>query len=86
MQRAAQRIRNDAGPTIGAIVANIVLGLVIGSAFYNLPETTDGVQQRAVVIFFSLIVNSFSPAYEVNYYSIITNESTRAYQALNRSL
>ncbi|VUC23836.1 unnamed protein product [Clonostachys rosea] len=65
MQRAAQRIRNDAGPTIGAIVANIILGLVIGSAFYNLPETTDGVQQRAVVIFFSLIVNSFSPAYEI---------------------
>lgn len=65
MGRAVQRIQNEIGPTLGAIIANMVLGLVVGSAFYNLPNTTDSFQQRAVVIFFSLIVNSFSPAYEV---------------------
>lgn len=65
VQRALQQMRNEIGPPVGSVIANGILGLVIGSAFYNLAETTDSFDQRAVVIFFSLIVNSFLPAYEV---------------------
>ncbi|KAI1750671.1 ABC transporter-like protein [Xylaria castorea] len=65
MRRAFQRMHNAIDVTIGSIVANVVLGLVVGSAFYNLDETTENLQQRAVLIFFALVVNSFATAYEI---------------------
>ncbi|KAH8893926.1 ABC transporter-like protein [Thozetella sp. PMI_491] len=64
-QRALQRIRNEVGATIGAVIANGILGLVVGSAFYSLPDSTDSLDQRAMLIFFALVVNSFAPAYEI---------------------
>lgn len=65
LRRGAQRLRNVPGPVIGGIFANAILALVVGSVYYNLPMTSDSMDKRAVLIFFSLLVTAFSPAFEV---------------------
>lgn len=66
LTRALQRLRNTPAPSISAVVANSVLGLIIGSVFYNLGETTDDLQSRTILLFFALMVNAFAPAFEVS--------------------
>ncbi|KAI1770956.1 ABC-2 type transporter-domain-containing protein [Hypoxylon cercidicola] len=65
LQRGFQRLRNQPAPAIGAVFAHAILALVVGSVYYNLPDTSDGMDKRAVLIFFSLLVTAFSPAFEV---------------------
>ncbi len=38
----------------------------MGSVFYNLNDTTTDMDKRATLIFFALMVNAFSPAFEVS--------------------
>ncbi|KAI0014558.1 ABC drug exporter AbcA [Xylariomycetidae sp. FL0641] len=66
IRRAFQRLRNNLGPSLSAIIANSILGLIVGSAFYNLNGTTDSLQPRATFIFFVLLLNAFAPAFEVS--------------------
>lgn len=66
LKRALQRLRNTPAPSISAVVANSILGLIIGSVFYNLGETTDDLQSRTILLFFALMVNAFAPAFEVS--------------------
>jgi hypothetical protein len=47
-------------------VANAVLALVLASVFYNLPITSDSMDRRSVLIFFSLMLTAFMPAFEVS--------------------
>ncbi|KAI5861019.1 ABC drug exporter AbcA [Durotheca rogersii] len=65
-RRALQRLSNAKAPAISAVVANTILGLIVGSVFYGLEETTDSLQQRSIVVFFALMINAFAPAYEVS--------------------
>lgn len=65
LQRCAQRLRNLPGPVIGGIFANAILALVVGSVYYDLSMTSDSMDRRAILIFFSLLVTAFSPAFEV---------------------
>ena len=65
LNRGCLRIRNNYVPVVSGIVANAILALIVGSAFYNLPETSDSIDRRAVLIFFSLIINACTPAFEV---------------------
>ncbi|KAK8085188.1 ABC multidrug transporter [Apiospora hydei] len=65
LQRGAQRLRNQPGPVIGSVVANAILALIVGSVYYKLPETADSMDRRAILIFFSLLVTAYSPAFEV---------------------
>lgn len=65
-KRALQRIRNNSGPVISAVVANTILGIIIGSAFYNTGETAENLQSRAILLFFALTVNAFAPAAEAS--------------------
>ncbi|KUI67721.1 Multidrug resistance protein CDR2 [Cytospora mali] len=41
IHRAFLRLRSNPSATISAVIANSILGLVVGSAFYNTGETTD---------------------------------------------
>ncbi|KAI1284150.1 P-loop containing nucleoside triphosphate hydrolase protein [Xylaria sp. FL0933] len=70
--RAVKKIQMNPAPTIGNVIANAILGVIIGSAYYNLHDDTNSLQQRATLIFFALIVNSFLPAYEVSVYGLLT--------------
>ncbi|KAK8044790.1 ABC multidrug transporter [Apiospora rasikravindrae] len=65
LQRGVQRLRNQPGPVIGSVVANAILALIVGSVYYKLPETADSMDRRAILIFFSLLVTAYSPAFEV---------------------
>ncbi|KAI1076618.1 ABC-2 type transporter-domain-containing protein [Whalleya microplaca] len=65
LQRGFQRLRNQPASVIGAVFANSILALVVGSVYYDLPNTSDSMDRRAVLIFFSLLVTAFSPAFEV---------------------
>lgn len=65
LQRGFLRLRNNYVPTVSTIFANAILAIVVGSVFYNLSDTTDSMDQRAVLIFFSLMICAFSPAFEV---------------------
>ncbi|VUC24496.1 unnamed protein product [Clonostachys rosea] len=62
--RAFLRLRLSMDSAISGIVANSILGIIIGSVFYNLSETADGLQRRSLVLFFAVIVNSFVPGPE----------------------
>ena len=57
-----QKASND----IAAVLANTVLGLIIGSVYYGQQETTNSLQSRSILLFFALILNAFAPAMEVS--------------------
>ncbi|KAI1467619.1 P-loop containing nucleoside triphosphate hydrolase protein [Daldinia caldariorum] len=65
LQRAFQRVKNQPGTVIGNIVASAILAIVIGSAFFNLPQDSSSVDRRAVLIFFSLLYTALSPSFEI---------------------
>ncbi|XDG05108.1 hypothetical protein ABKA04_004723 [Annulohypoxylon sp. FPYF3050] len=65
IQRGFLRLRNNYVPAVSTIFANAILAIVVGSVFYNLQDTTDSMDQRAVLVFFSLMICAFSPAFEV---------------------
>ncbi|KAF3054949.1 ATP-binding cassette transporter CGR1 [Daldinia childiae] len=64
LRRGFQRLRNNYDVVVASIVANSILALILSSAFYNLPHTADSMDKRAVLLFFSLIVNACTPAFE----------------------
>jgi hypothetical protein len=59
-------MRNNSGPVISTVIANTILGIIIGSVFYDTGETTDDIQPRAILLFFALTVNAFAPAAEAS--------------------
>ncbi|KAK8129110.1 abc transporter cdr4 [Apiospora sp. TS-2023a] len=65
LQRSFLRLRNNYVPTVSTVFANAILALVVGSVFYNLSDTVDSMDKRSVLIFFSLMICAFSPAFEV---------------------
>ncbi|ESZ90511.1 multidrug resistance protein CDR1 [Sclerotinia borealis F-4128] len=65
LQRGFLRLRNNYVPAVSTVFANAILAIVVGSVFYDLPDTSDSMDQRAVLIFFSLMICAFSPAFEV---------------------
>ncbi|KAK0707913.1 ABC transporter CDR4 [Lasiosphaeris hirsuta] len=65
VQRGFQRLRRDATITITGVVVNSLLALVVGSAFYDLDETTNSFYGRGVLIFLSLLLNAFASAMEI---------------------
>ncbi|KAH7324462.1 ABC-2 type transporter-domain-containing protein [Stachybotrys elegans] len=65
VQRGFDRLRNNYVPAVSTVFANGILAIVVGSVYYDLPETTDSMSRRSVLIFFSLMICAFSPAFEV---------------------
>ncbi|KAH0592274.1 hypothetical protein MHUMG1_10020 [Metarhizium humberi] len=66
LRRAYQRQRNHFVPVVSMLAANVVLGLIIGSAYYNLDEGSDSLLPRSTLLFFVTMLNSFVPAFEVD--------------------
>ncbi|KKA28449.1 hypothetical protein TD95_002583 [Thielaviopsis punctulata] len=63
--RAYRRLVGDPSITIGSLVMNIIMGLIISSVFYNLPMTSSSFYQRGALIFFACLMNAFSSALEI---------------------
>ncbi|KAJ8070582.1 hypothetical protein OCU04_000955 [Sclerotinia nivalis] len=65
LQRGLLLLRNNYIPAVSTVFANAILAIVVGSVFYDLPDTSVSMDQKAVLIFFSLMI-AFSPAFEVS--------------------
>ncbi|KAK4171533.1 ABC-2 type transporter-domain-containing protein [Triangularia setosa] len=63
--RSFIRMRNNLAPIISGVLGQTILAIVIGSVFYNLEPTTSSFDKRAVLLYFGLILNAFSPAFEI---------------------
>lgn len=63
--RGWQRLIGDPGLTLGALIGNSVMALIIGSVFYNLQPTSSSFFQRGALLFFSLLMNAFASALEI---------------------
>jgi ATP-binding cassette subfamily G (WHITE) protein 2 (PDR) len=65
IQRGFQRLRNNYIPTVSGVIGNTVIAIIVGSVYFDLGDDTDAVDKRAVLLFFSLLINAYAPAFEV---------------------
>lgn len=65
VQRGFQRQQGDASIALSGIIGNTVIGIIIGSVFYNLPTDTGTFYSRGVLLFFAILLNAFSSFLEV---------------------
>lgn len=63
--RGFQRLRGDFSLTVTALVGNFIMSLIIGSVFYDLPDTTQSFYGRGALLFFAVLLNAFSSALEI---------------------
>jgi ABC-type multidrug transport system ATPase subunit len=64
--RAYQRLWNDAASTVSTIVSNIIMALIIGSVFYDSPNTTSGFASKGATLFFAVLLNALTAMNEIN--------------------
>ncbi|KAF2675667.1 hypothetical protein K458DRAFT_471249 [Lentithecium fluviatile CBS 122367] len=65
LHRAFARIINNPVPTVSGIVGNAIAGVILGSVFNRLPSTTESLQPRSILLFYSIMINACTPAFEV---------------------
>jgi ATP-binding cassette subfamily G (WHITE) protein 2 (PDR) len=63
--RGFRRLAGDPSLTIGALIGNFGMALIIGSVFYNLDNSSSSFFQRGALIFFACLMNAFSSALEI---------------------
>lgn len=63
--RGWRRLIGDPSLSIGALVGNFIMALIISSVFYNLRPTTDSFYQRGALLFFACLMNAFASALEI---------------------
>ncbi|KAK7397865.1 Multidrug resistance protein [Neonectria punicea] len=63
--RGWKRLRGDPGLTIGALIGNFGMALIIGSVFYNLGDDAGSFFQRGALLFFACLMNAFASALEI---------------------
>ena len=63
--RGWRRLVGDPGLTIGMLVGNFFMALIISSVFYNLQPTTSSFFQRGALLFFACLMNAFASALEI---------------------
>lgn len=62
--RAFQRLIEDLPPVISAIVGNAIVSIILGSMFYNMPDDTSSFFGRGVLLFFTILTNTFLASFE----------------------
>ena len=62
--RSFQRLRNDLPPPISSIAGNAIVSIILGSLFYNMPDDTSSFFGRGVLLFFTILTNTFLAAFE----------------------
>ncbi|KAI1373115.1 ABC-2 type transporter-domain-containing protein [Hypoxylon crocopeplum] len=63
--RGFQRLKGDPSLTLGALIGNFCMALIIGSVFYNLQDNTSSFFQRGALLFFACLMNAFASALEI---------------------
>jgi hypothetical protein len=57
-------MRNNPVPVISGMIGQMILAIVIASVYYNLEPTTASFDRRATLLYFGLMLNAMSPAFE----------------------
>lgn len=65
--RGLQRLLQDKTFFIITVLGNLVISLVLGSVFFNLPPTADSMNRRGILLFFAILFNALSSALEVTF-------------------
>ncbi|KAJ6437668.1 endonuclease/reverse transcriptase [Purpureocillium lavendulum] len=65
LHRAFQRMRNDLPTALSTVVAQVILSLIIGSIFYNSPNTSNAFFQKGAVVFFAVLMNALITINEI---------------------
>ena len=63
--RGWKRLTGDPSFTIGALIGNFAISLIIGSVFYNLQDVSSSFFQRGALLFFACLMNAFASALEI---------------------
>lgn len=63
--RGFQRLKGDPSLTFTQLFGNAATALILGSVFYNMPDTADTFFQRGAVLFFAVLLNAFGSALEI---------------------
>ncbi|CEN59914.1 Putative ABC transporter CDR4 [Aspergillus calidoustus] len=63
--RSIVMLKSDPSLTITMLVTNFLQAIIVSSIFYNLSETTESLQTRAVLLFFIILMNAFSSILEI---------------------
>ncbi|KAG0683701.1 Multidrug resistance protein, partial [Pichia californica] len=59
------RVKGDPSIMMFSVIANIIMGLIISSLFYNLPADSATFYYRTAAMFFAVLFNAFSSLLEV---------------------
>jgi ABC-type multidrug transport system permease subunit len=65
MWRSYTMLKTDPSMTITMLVSNFIEALVVSSIFYNLPQTTNTFNKRAILMFFIILINAFGSILEI---------------------
>jgi len=63
--RGFRRLRADPSLTYIQLFGNVIMSLIVGSVFYNLPEDTSSTFSRGALLFFAVLVNAFGSQLEM---------------------
>ncbi len=63
--RGFQRLRAEMAFTLITMLANILIALVLGSIFYDLPDSADSFYGRGALLFVTVLFNALTSALEV---------------------
>ncbi|KAK0709208.1 ABC-2 type transporter-domain-containing protein [Lasiosphaeria miniovina] len=63
--RGWRRLVGDPSLTLGALIGNFIMALIISSVFFNLQPTTASFFQRGALLFFACLMNAFASALEI---------------------
>lgn len=63
--RGWKRLTGDPSLTLGSLIGNFIMALIIGSVFYNLKSDASSFFQRGSLLFFACLMNAFASALEV---------------------
>nr|AET72446.1 ATP-binding cassette transporter ifT1 [Cordyceps fumosorosea] len=63
--RGWKRPTGDPSLTVGMLVGNFIMALIIGSVFFNLQKNSSSYFQRGSLLFFACLMNAFASALEI---------------------
>ncbi|UKZ87088.1 ZEB2-regulated ABC transporter 1 [Trichoderma asperellum] len=63
--RGWKRLTGDPSLTIGSLIGQFSMSLIIGSVYYNLSEDASSFFQRGSLLFFACLMNAFASALEI---------------------
>lgn len=76
MTRGYQRLYGDKLFFFLTVLGNLVISLVLGSIFFDLPGDASSMNSRCILIFFAILFNGLSSALEVRLLQIIAMSRT----------